>query len=134
MVKGLRVMDSQDITRDKSDQGATAVAKRKKVLLESDDEIEAGDCVPSVVKESPSIPSSNLGPEKKISRNKRHSTATRAQARGAVPERPKRACVSTNPSTMRVKVEPKPQPSVVVDQFDSNEVKAEKELPGGEFR
>jgi hypothetical protein len=133
MVKRLRVIDSQDSTRDKlSDRGAAAAAKRKKILIDSEDEIEDATCVPSIVKELPSIPTSDLSPEK-ASRKKRQSSVNTAQDLVAAPERPRRACVATNSSNMRANVEQKPYPSAVVDQPDSNKVEAEKEPTGGKL-
>jgi hypothetical protein len=124
MVKGLKVMDSQDIVRVKSDLGAVAATKRKKIVLESEEETEDENRVPLVVESSPPISTSNLCPEKKVSRRKNQRVVTTAQSRTAALERPKRACVST-------KLRTNPRSSAVVDQgFDK--VKTE-ELAGGEF-
>ena len=135
MVKRLRVIDSQDSTRDKlSDRGAAAATKRKKILIDSEDEIEDATCFPPIVKdlhELPSIPS--LSPEKKVSRKKRQSSVNTAQDRVAAPERPRRACVASNSSNTRANVEQKPYPSAAVDQPDSNMAETEKELTGGKF-
>jgi hypothetical protein len=122
MVKGLRVMDSQDTTRDKSldadDRGAAASVKRKKVLPVSEDEIEAASCVPSVVKRS-SSPASNPVLEKRVSRAKRDCTVTTAQVDGTSTERPRRACIPTIPSMVRTNIEPKSQLSVAPGQSKS---------------
>jgi hypothetical protein len=105
MVKRLRVIDSQDSTRDKlSDRSAAAAAKRKKILIDSEDEIEAATCIPSIAEELP-MPTSDLGPEKRVSRKKRQSSITTAQDHAAAPERPRRACVATNSSNVRANVE-----------------------------
>jgi hypothetical protein len=134
MVKRLRIIDSQDSTREKlSDRGAAAAAKRKKILVDSEDESEAATCVPSVAKELPPIPTSDLGPERRVLRKKRQSNVTTAQDRAAAPERPRRACVAANSSNARANVELRPPPSAV-DQSDSNKVEAENELTGGKFR
>jgi hypothetical protein len=125
MVKKLRVIDSQDSTRDKLADRAAAAAKRKKIVIDSEDEIEATACTPSIAKELPSIPTSDLGPEKKAPRKKRQGGVTTAQDRVAAPERPRRACVA-NSSNVRANVELKSHPG-------SNTVEAGKELIGGTF-
>jgi hypothetical protein len=124
MVKGLKVMDSQDIVRVKSDLGAVAATKRKKIILESEEETEDENRVPLVVENSPPMLTSNLCPEKKVSRRKNQRVVTTAQSRTAALERPKRACVST-------KLRTNPRSSAVVDQ-GLDKVKTE-ELTGGEF-
>jgi hypothetical protein len=131
MVKRLRVIDSQDSTHDKpSDRGAAA-AKRKKILIDSEDEIEITTCVPSIVKELPSKPTSDPSQEKKVTGKKRQSSVTTTQDRVAVLERPRRACVATNSSNVGASVRTKPHTAVVVDQFDSNKAESENELVGG---
>ena len=130
MVKRLRVIDSQDSTQDKpSDRGAAAAAKRKKILIDSEDEseAEAATSVPSIAKELPSIPTSDLGPKKKVSQKKRQSGVTTAQE--PAPERPRRACVATSSSNGRADAELKPHPPAP----DSNAVEAGKEFTGGKF-
>ena len=117
-------MDSQDIVRVKSDLGAIAATKRKKIVLESEEETEDENRAPLVVENSPPMSTSNLCPEKKVSRRINQRVVTTAQSRTAALERPKRACVST-------KLRTNPRTSAVVDQgFDK--VKTE-ELTGGEF-
>lgn len=97
-MKRLRVIDSQDSTHDKpSDRGAAA-AKRKKIPIDSEDEIEAATCVPPIVKELPSKLTWDPNQEKKVTGKKRQSSVTAAQDCVAAPERPKRACVTTNSS------------------------------------
>jgi hypothetical protein len=127
MVKGLKVMDSQDIVRVKSDLGAVSATKRKKIVLESEEETEDENRVQSVVENSPPISTSNPFPAKKVSRRKNQSVVPTAQNRTATSERPKRACVSTKASGLRTNA----RSSVVVDR-GPNKVKAEKELTGGE--
>jgi len=122
MVKGLRVIDSQDTTN----QGAATTAKRKKILLESEDEIEATNCVPSVSNKSFPTPSANLSQER-VSRRTRHGKDTTTLENGAAPER---ASVSTN-SSAQASIELQP-PLAVLDQCDSNTAKAEKAPTGGE--
>jgi hypothetical protein len=130
MVKRLRVIDSQDSTRGKvSDRGAAA-AKRKKILIDSEDEIEAATRIPSILKESPSKPTPDPSREKKVSGKKKQSSVPTAQGRVATPERPRRACAATN-SNLRTNVEMKPHGSAVADQSDSNKVESKKELVGG---
>ncbi|KAI0253876.1 hypothetical protein BJV78DRAFT_1359903 [Lactifluus subvellereus] len=133
MVKGLRVVDSQDTTRDKSlgagDRGAAAVAKRKKVLPMSEDETEAANCVLSIVKKSPPL-ASNPGPEKKVSRTKRRCAVTTPQTDRVTTERPKRACISTLLSMARTDIEPKSQLSAAPGQSNFN-AKAKGEPTGG---
>jgi hypothetical protein len=135
MVKRLRVIDSQDSMYDKlSDRGAAAAAKRKKIVIDSEDEIEDAACFPSIVKglhELPSIPI--LSPEKKVPRKKRQSSVNTAQDSVAAPERPRRACVAANSSNARANVEQKPYLPAAVDQPDSNKIEAEKELTKGKF-
>ncbi|KAI9510405.1 hypothetical protein F5148DRAFT_594968 [Russula earlei] len=110
MVKGLRVMDSQDTALDKT-RGAATTAKRK-IVPELEDEIEDGYCVPSGLKGSSPTPTTNL---MNISQSKRHSKVTTVQDRGAVPGRD---FVSTS-STTEAAVEQKPPSSAVVGQSDS---------------
>jgi hypothetical protein len=107
VVKGLKVMDSQDTMRDKLVHGATAATKRKKIVLESDEDIEAEDGVPLVVKNSSPVSRSNLSSEKKDSRSKGHNTSVTimAQSHTTILERPKRACVSTKSSARKAKTE-----------------------------
>jgi hypothetical protein len=128
-------MDSQDATRDKSlaasDQGAAAVAKRKKVLPASEDEIEATNSVPSIVKKSPPL-TSNLSPEKKVSRTKRRCAVTTPQADRVATERPKRACIPTILSTTRTDIEPKSQLSATPGQSSFN-AKAKGGPTGGKL-
>jgi hypothetical protein len=133
MVKGLKVLDSQDAMRVKLGLSAAAASKRKKIVLDSEEELEAEGCVPLVMKTSSSVSRSDLGTTKKVSRRKAHGTVTTAQNRIVPLERPKRACVSAKSSTLRANVEPKASPSVGVDQSCPNEVKAENELTGGKF-
>ena len=121
-------MDSQDIMRVESDLGAVAATKRKKIVPESEDETEDENRVPSVVENSPPMSTSNPCPEKKVFRRKNQRVVTTAQKRTAALERPKRVCVSTKSSLLRTNA----RSSAVVDQ-GPNEVKAEKELTGGEF-
>jgi hypothetical protein len=131
MVKRLRVIDSQDSTRDKpSDRGAAA-AKRKKILIDSEDEIEPATCVPSIVKEFPSKATSDPSQEKKVTRNKRRSSVTTAQGRVAASERPRRACVAINSSNVGPCVQMKPRTPEAVDQSDSNKAEVEIEPVGG---
>jgi hypothetical protein len=126
-VKRLRVIDSQDSTRDKpSDRGAAA-AKRKKILIDSEDEIEPTTCVPSIVKELPSKPISDLIQEKKVTGKKRQSNVT-AQDRVTASERPRRACVATKSSNVGASVQMKPHTPVVMDQSDSNKAESKNEL------
>jgi hypothetical protein len=131
IVKRLRVIESQDSTRDKpSDRGAAA-AKRKKILIDSEDEIEPATCVPSIVKEFPSKPTSDPSQEKKVTGKKRQSSVTTAQDRVAASERPRRACIATNSSNVGASVQTKPHTPVVVKQSDSNKAESENELVGG---
>ena len=131
MVKRLRVIDSEDSTGDKpSDRGAAA-AKRKKILIDSEDEIEPATCVPSIVKELPSKTTSDPSQEKKITRKKRQSSVTTAQDGIATSERPRRACVATSSSNMGASVQIKPHTPAAVDQSDSNKAETENELVGG---
>jgi hypothetical protein len=131
MVKRLRVIDSQDSTRDKpSDRGAVA-AKRKKILIDSEDENGPSTCALSVVKELPSKPTSDPSQEKKVTGKKRQSSVTTAQDRVSASERPRRACVATNSSNVGASVQMKPHTSAVVDQPDSNKADSENELVGG---
>jgi hypothetical protein len=132
MVKGLKVMDSQDTGRDKFGLGAATAVKRKKIVLESEEESDAENGVP--LEKSPSMSTSNPNPEKRVSRRKGHRMVTTVQTRAAALGRPKRACVPTRSSTLGVNVEPKARSSAVVDQSGSNKVKAEKGLTRGEFR
>jgi len=132
MVKGLKVLDSQDAMRVELGLSAAAAAKRKKVVLDSEEELEAEGCVALVMKTS-SVSRSNLGAEKKVFRGKAHGTVTTAQNRIVPLERPKRACVSAKSSTLRTNVEPKASSSAGVDQSCSNEVKTENKLTGGKF-
>jgi hypothetical protein len=81
MVKGLKVMDSQDTALDKSGLGATAAVKRKKIVLESEEESDAKNCLP--LEKSPSMSTSNPGPKKKVSRRKGHGIVTTVQNRAA---------------------------------------------------
>jgi hypothetical protein len=127
MVKGLKVMDSQDIVRVKSDLGAVSATKRKKIVLELEEESQDEDRVQLVVENSP-MSTSNLIPKKKVSRRKSQRVVTTAENRAAVLERPERASVSTKASVLRTNA----RSSVVVDR-GPNKVKAEKELTGGEF-
>ena len=127
MVKKLRVIesqDSQDSTRDKLADRATAAAKRKKILIDSEDEVEATACIPSITKELPCIPTSDLGPEKKAPRKKRQSGVTTAQGCVAVSERPRRACVASS-SNVRANVELKPHPSEAEQQEPARMVKVQ---------
>ncbi|KAH9967947.1 hypothetical protein BC827DRAFT_458673 [Russula dissimulans] len=106
MVKGLRVIDSQDPTLDKwLNQGAATTAKRKKILLESEDEVEATNCVPSVSKKSSPTPTANLNPER-VSQRMRHSKDATTLENGAASER--------------------------LDQCDSSTVKEKRALTEGE--
>jgi len=131
MVKRLRVIDSQDSTRDKpSDRGAAA-AKRKRILIDSEDEIEPATCVPSIVKQLPSKPASDPSQEKKVTGKKRQSSATTAQDRVAASERPRRACVATNSSNVGVSVQIKPHTPVVADRSSSNKGESGIEPVGG---
>ena len=106
MVKGLRVMDSQDITQVKSvnnsDRGPAAATKRKRVLPASEDEIEAANYIPFIVKKS-SPPAANPVLEKKL---------------------------PTMPSTARTTIEPRSPLSVAPGQS----VKIKKEPLGGKLR
>jgi len=121
-------MDSQDIVRLKSDLGAVAATKRKKIVLESEEETGDENRVPSVVENSPPVSTSDLCPEKKVSRRKNPRVVTTAQNRTAALERPRRACVAAKSSKSRTNA----RSSAVVDQ-GPNRVKVEKELTGGEF-
>ena len=127
-MKGLKVMDSQDIVRVKSDLSAVAATKRKKIVLESEEETEDENRVPSVVENSPHVSTSDLCPEKKVPRRKNQRVITTAQNRTGALERPRRACVVAKSSKSRTNA----RSSAVADQ-GSNKVKAEKELTGGEF-
>lgn len=130
VVKRLRVIDSQDSTRDKpSDRGAAA-AKRKKIPIDSEDEIEPATCVPSIVKELPSKPTSDPSQEKKVAGKKRQSSATMTQDR-VVSERPRRACVATNSSNAGASVQTKPHIPVAVDQSDFKKARSENGPIGG---
>ena len=129
-MKRLRVIDSQDSTRDKpSDRGAAA-AKRKKIPIDSEDEIEPATCVPSIVKELPSKPTSDPSQEKKVAGKKRQSSATMTQDR-VVSERPRRACVATNSSNAGASVQTKPHIPVAVDQSDFKKARSENGPIGG---
>jgi len=131
MVKRLRVIDSQDSTPDKpSDRGAAA-AKRKKILIDSEDEIEPSTCVPPIVKELPSEPTSDPSQEKKVTGKKRQSSIITAQDRVSTSERPRRACVATNSSNVGASVQVKPHTPVVVDQSDPKKAESKNELVGG---
>ena len=131
MVKRLRLIDSQFTTRDNpSDRGAAA-AKRKKILIDSEDEIEPSTCIPSIAKELPSKPTSGPSQEKKVTGKKRQSSVTTTQDRVPASERPRRACVATNSSNVGASVQAKPHTLVVVDQSDSNKPESENELVGG---
>ena len=131
MVKRLRVIESQDSTRDKQLDRGAAAAKRKKILIDSDDEIEPATCVPSIVKELPSKPTSGPSQKKIVTGKKRQSSVTTAQDHVAASERPRRACVTTNSSNAGTSVQMKHHTPVVVDQSDSNKSEAENELVGG---
>jgi hypothetical protein len=133
MVKGLKVLDSQDVMRVELGLSAAAAAKRKMIVLDSEEELEAEARVPLVTKTSPSVSRSNLGAEKKVIRRKAHGTVTTAQNHIVALERPKRACVSAKSSTLRSNVAPKASSSAGVDQSCSNEVKAENKLTRGKF-
>lgn len=129
MVKRLRVIDSQDSDKP-LDRGAAA-AKRKKILIDSEDEIEPATCVPSVVEELPSKPTSDPSQEKKATQKKKQSSAIAGQDRVAASERPRRACRATNPSNMGASVQMKPHIPVVVNQSDSSKAEPENALVGG---
>ena len=128
MVKRLRVIESQDSTCDKPSNRAAA-AKRKKILIDSEDEVEPATCVPSVVKELPSETTLNPSQEKKITQKKRQSRVTTAQDHVSASERPKRACVATNSSNVGASVQMKPHTSAAV----SNKAETGNELVGGAF-
>jgi hypothetical protein len=129
MVKGLRVIDSQEATRDKSSNTAT---KRKKIVLESEDEMEAANHDPPVLKESSPMPPSNLVLEKRVSPRKNYSTITTTEGSGAALERPGRARGSTSSPTARADVESESKPLTVLGQSNPNEVNAE-EVNGGKL-
>jgi hypothetical protein len=131
MVKRLRVIESQDSTRDKQLDRGAAAAKRKKILIDSDDEIEPVTCAPSIMKELPSKSTSGPSQEKEVTGKKRQSSVTTAQDRVVASERPRRACVATNSSNVGASVQMKPHTPVVVDQSDPNKAGAENELVGG---
>ncbi|KAI0290508.1 hypothetical protein BC826DRAFT_1187324 [Russula brevipes] len=126
MVKGLRVMDSQEAARDKSSNTAT---KRKKIVLESEDEMEDANHDLPVVKESSPMPP-NLVLEKRVSPIKDYSTITTTERSGAALERPGRARGSTGSPTVRAAVESKSKPLTILDQSGPNDVNAE-EVNGG---
>ena len=131
MVKRLRVIDSQDSTRDKpSDRGAAA-AKRKKILIDSEDEIEPATSAPSIVKELPSKPTSDPSQEKSVTGKKRQSSVTMVQDRVVTLQRPRRACVAKNSPDVGAGVQTKPHTPVVVDQSESNKAEPEDELVRG---
>ncbi|KAI9446826.1 hypothetical protein H4582DRAFT_611866 [Lactarius indigo] len=104
VVKGLRVL-SQDIVREEllkiGGRNPAALAKRKKILIESGDELQATNLVTPTLNESP-LHTSNEGPKVKISQTKRRGRAVfAAQAGRTATERPKRTCVL---STEKMKV------------------------------
>jgi hypothetical protein len=133
MVKRLRVIDSRDSTRDKPSNRGAAAAKRKKILIDSEDEIEPATCVPSIVKELPSKPTLDPSQETKITRKKRQSSVTTAQGRVSASERPRRACVATNSSNVEASVQIKPHTPIAVDQSNFNKAETENELVGGAY-
>ncbi|KAF8267847.1 hypothetical protein EI94DRAFT_1801158 [Lactarius quietus] len=128
VVKGLRVMDSQDTMREKlldaGGQNPTALAKRKKILIESGDELQATS-LESTSKESPLPTTSGGGPKDQISQTKRRNAV--AAGRTAI-ERPKRSCVL---SSKKTQAGPKPLPSVTPKQPDLDKGDTEKG-PGGD--
>jgi len=131
VVKGLRVLDSQDTMREKlletGGRNPAALAKRKKILIESGDELQATSLVTSTTKESP-LPTSNEGLNNGISQTKRRNAVAAAQAGRTAAERPKRTCVL---STAKIKVGSKPLPYTASDRSDLDQVNAEKDPTGG---
>ena len=126
VVKGLRVMDSQDTMREKllnnGGQNPDKLAKRKKILIESGDELQATSFVP-ILKESP-LHTSNEGPKDGFSQTKSRNVV--AAPRAGI-ERPKRACVL---STAKRKVGPKPLPPTTPDWPNLDKGNTEKDLGG----
>jgi hypothetical protein len=128
MVKGLRVMDSQDTVREKlldtGGRNPAALAKRKKILIESADELSDTSLAISI---SP-LPTLNDGPKNGTSRTKRRDAVTATQAGRTAAGRPKRTCVL---STAKMKVGPKPLPSAAPDRPDLDQVNAGKDSAEG---
>jgi hypothetical protein len=133
VVKRLRVIDSQDSKGDKPSDRGTAAAKRKKILIDSEDETEPAACVPSLVKESPFKPTSDPSQEEKVTGKKRQSGVTTAEDRVTASERPRRACVATNSPNVGASVQMKSHTPVVVDQSNPNKAGSENELVGGTY-
>lgn len=126
VVKGLRVMDSQDAAREKlldtGGRNSAALAKREKILIESGDELQDTSLVIPILIKSPP-PTSNEGPKNGTSRKKRRDTVAAAQAGRTTAERPKRTCVL---SAATKKFRPKPIPSAIPDQPNLDQVTTEK--------
>ena len=129
VVKGLRIMDSQDIMREKlldnGGQNPPALTKRNKILIESGDELQATSLV-SISKDSP-LPALNEGPKDGISHTKRRNAVAAPQVGRTAIERPKRACVL---STAKVKVGPKYLPSAASDRPDLDKGNTKKDPEG----
>lgn len=128
VVKGLRVMDSQDTMREKfldtGGQNSAALSKRKKILIESGDELQAS--LVSISKETP-LPTSGEGHKDRITQTKRRNAAATVQAGRTANERPKRACVL---STARIKAGPKLQPSTAPNRPDLDKGNTQKNTGG----
>jgi hypothetical protein len=129
VVKGLRVMDSQDTMREKlldtGGQNSVALAKRKKILIESEDELQATSLV-STSKEPP-LPTSGEGPKDRIAQRKTRNAVAAVQAGRTAIERPKRACVL---STAKIKARPKPLPFTTPYRPDLGKGNTEKNTGG----
>jgi hypothetical protein len=129
VVKGLRVMDSQDTMREKllatGGQHSAALAKRKKILIESGDELPATS-LGSISKESP-LPTLDDGPKDRISQTKTHNAVTAVHAGITAIERPKRACVL---STAKIKAGPKLVLSTTPNRPDLGKGNTEKNTGG----
>ena len=128
VVKGLRVMDSQDTMREKlldtGGQNSAGLSKRKKVLIESGDELHASPV--STSKESP-LPTLGDGPKDPIVQAKTPNAVATVQPGRTTNERPKRACVL---STARMKVRPKPRPSTAPNRSGLDNGSTEKNTGG----
>ena len=125
VVKGFRVMDSQDTAREKlldtDSRNPAALAKRKKIMIESGDELQNMSLVTPISKDSPP-PTLNESPKNMTSRTKKDAVATTPAGRTAA-ERPKRTCVL---SRAKANVGSKPLPSAAPDLPDLDQVNTEK--------
>lgn len=128
VVKGLRII-SQDTMREKllvtGGQNSAALAKRKQILIESGDELQATSTV-SISKESP-LPTSGEGTKDRIAQRKTRNAVAAVQGGKTATERPKRACVL---STAKIKAGPKPLPSIASNRPGLDKSDTEKNTGG----